>query len=443
VRTPLFSIADLMDQSPAIWAHCLQYAAKSDIGLRRGNNQDSMAVALAGGQQALQERGHLFMVADGMGAHAAGELASKIAADTIPLAYNKLPDRAPPEALLAAITDANNQIHSRGQAAAEFKGMGTTCTVLVLLPQGALVAQVGDSRTYRLRGTTLEQLTFDHSLIWELRRGGQIAEDAIPAYVTKNIITRSLGPNPEVRIDLEGPFPLEVGDTFLLCSDGLSGQVSDEEIGTVLQSLSPDEAVESLVDLANLRGGPDNITVIVARVTGPQMIQGDAAPLRTMASSSSARPVHSALWTSLGVLVLATAGLAALDYFWAALACLIAAAATAIAALVQRYGGTAAAPDLSGRMLGRAPYVTCDCTPNAAIIGRLAEMVDQLREAAANENWTIDWNRFKGMLGQATAARAGADYRLASQHYLHALSFLLAELKRQRRDADDASADVL
>ena len=159
-----------MDPNASIWENCLETAALSDIGLRRGNNQDSMAVALAASQEKWETRGHLFMVADGMGAHAAGELASKVAADTIPLAYNKLLDQPAPNALRSAVLDANAQIHSRGSASDDFRGMGTTVTVLVLLPQGAVVGHVGDSRAYRVRGNRIQQLTFDHSLVWELRR---------------------------------------------------------------------------------------------------------------------------------------------------------------------------------------------------------------------------------------------------------------------------------
>ena len=157
-------------------------------------------------------------------------------------------------------------IHERGQANAEFQGMGTTCSVLVLLPTTAVIAHVGDSRVYRLRRRQLEQLTFDHSLVWEMMAAGQMPRGEVANFIPKNIITRSLGPHADVQVDLEGPFPLEVGDTFLLCSDGLSGQVKDEEIGAILSVLSPQEAVRALVDMANLRGGPDNITAIVARV---------------------------------------------------------------------------------------------------------------------------------------------------------------------------------
>ena len=211
--------------------------------MRRTNNQDSLAVVVTDDAATWASRGHLLMVADGMGAHAAGELASKLAADNIPHTYFKLRDLYPPAALRQAIRDANALIHAKGQSSIGFHGMGTTCSCLVLLPQGALVAHVGDSRVYRLRGHRLEQLTFDHSLVWEMAAAGQMAEEDVPAYIPKNVITRSLGPHPTVNIDLEGPFDAAAGDVFLLCSDGLSGQITDEEIGALLHCLPPEEAV--------------------------------------------------------------------------------------------------------------------------------------------------------------------------------------------------------
>src|SRR6185503_15786006 len=131
------------------------------------------------------------------------------------------------------------------------------CSCLVLLPQGALVAHIGDSRVYRLRGQTLEQLTFDHSLVWEMAAAGQMTEHDVPSYIPKNVITRSLGPHATVHVDLEGPYSAVPGDKFLLCSDGLSGPITDEEMGAILQCLEPADAAATFVDLANLRGGPD------------------------------------------------------------------------------------------------------------------------------------------------------------------------------------------
>ena len=125
-----------MDASTSIWSECLDYAASSNVGLRRPNNQDAYVVSLAGSQADFQERGHFFIVADGMGAHAAGELASKMATEVVSLVYRKRLDQSPPEAILSAMLDANYQINSRGQASPDFRGMGTTATALVLLPTG-------------------------------------------------------------------------------------------------------------------------------------------------------------------------------------------------------------------------------------------------------------------------------------------------------------------
>lgn len=419
-----------MDSHVAIWEHCLQTAALSDIGLRRGNNQDSMATVLAGSQEKFEQRGHVFLVADGMGAHAAGELASKLAADLVPLTYYKLVDRSPPDALQAAVRDANSQIHSRGMASEDFRGMGTTVSVLALLPQGALAAHVGDSRVYRLRGTTFEQLTFDHSLVWELRAAGHVPAGDSPSHIPKNIITRSLGPNAEVKIDLEGPFPLEPGDTFLLCSDGLSGQVQDEEMGVVLQALDPKQAVRALVDLANLRGGPDNITVIVARVAGPLEARGQGAATGLAAPAGARRPIHPAVWASMGLFVLGAALLAAMGQATLAVFSLLGAVGSSIVALLQYVERPNSSFD--GTLLGKGPHVTCHCPPSSTVVERLARVVRQLRDAAeAAVDWSINWEPFRRHESRAEAARDAARYLEAAREYCLAMSFMMAELRSQ------------
>jgi protein phosphatase len=241
----------------------LDYCELTDIGRRRSNNQDAKAVLVPWSGDQYRRRGWLFVVADGMGAHAAGEMASALAVEHVPLLYEKTASRSPPLALKSSIEQANAEIFTRGQNAADMKGMGTTCTAVALLPRGALVGHVGDSRAYRIRGATIEQLSKDHSLAWEMeahRPAG--VEEAIP----KNIITRSMGPHPQVAVDVEGPFPVEAGDVLLLCSDGLSGQVADDEIGLIAAGLPPAEAAAALVGLALVRGAPDNVTLIVARV---------------------------------------------------------------------------------------------------------------------------------------------------------------------------------
>lgn len=420
-----------MDPNTVNWDHCLEYAELSDVGLRRANNQDSKAVLIARGVEKWARRGHLFMVADGMGAHAAGELASKLATDIIPLTYHKLIDQAPPQALQAALVDANVQIHSRGQASEDFRGMGTTASVLVLLPQGALVAQVGDSRVYRWRNQRLEQLTFDHSLVWELRASGQIASDATPSFVPKNVITRSLGPYAQVQVDLEGIFPIQVGDTFLLCSDGLSGQVQDDEIGKVLGCLPLEEAVRALVDLANLRGGPDNITVVAARVTAPLTYPGTPADEVELTAPSVVRPVHPVVWGLMGGFGLLAVVLGVVGLLVPAAICALGAVGTGIAALLHRYGGESDY-QVDTRPLGRGPYTACDATPDAGFVARLTDIVDQLKQAAVQDHWAIDWNRFNGHFQIARTASQSSRYDDAIRGLCRAISFMMAELKNQR-----------
>lgn len=421
-----------MDQPTSIWNDCLEYAAASDVGLRRVNNQDAYTIVLAGSQDDFQQWGHLFMVADGMGAHAAGELASKIATDVVPLSYRKRPGQATSEAIISATLDANQQIHNRGLASPDFRGMGTTATTLLLLPAGAMVVHVGDSRAYRLRGNRLEQLTFDHSLVWEMRAAGQMPDSDVPGFISKNIITRSLGPNPAVRVDLEGPHPVQVGDTYLLCSDGLSGQVSDDEIGAVLRCLPPNEAVSSLVDLANLRGGPDNITVIVLRVLGPQIAQATSSDDALAAAPASIPPIHPVVWVAVGVAGLAAAALAVLGHPLMAIGSLLGGTAVGITALWRQFAAANRRALADNDRFGRGPYVTCECSPSDNLLARLVEIIRQLREAARDESWSIDWDRCDDFVAQATRAKAAGNLLDAARAYLRAISFLMSQLREQR-----------
>ena len=423
----------------ANWDHCLRHAALTDVGLRRANNQDAMTVVLADGEETFRRRGHLFVVADGMGAHAAGELASKLSCDTIALTYSKLVDKTPPEAILAALHEANAKIHGHGQANLDFKGMGTTTTGLLILQQGALLAQVGDSRAYRLRGERFEQLTFDHSLVWEMRAAGQLPEDEVPDYVPKNIITRSLGPNAEVKVDLEGPFPIEIGDTFLLCSDGLSGPVKDDEIGTILRCLPPDEAARALVDLANLRGGPDNITCIVVQVTAP-LTTAEGDPQQAPATPATrSRPINPLLLTAMVASAMLALGAAAMKHWMFALGCLGVSAFSGLLASVQRHSGSDQSFLPAGRPLGRGPYTACDCPADKDFIGRTTEIVEQLRQAAMQEDWQVDWHSFNALLDRAGTAERSGDRVLAVGESFRAISFMMSQVKDQRHTGSDGS----
>ena len=414
----------------------LEYASLSDIGLRRSNNQDSLAIMPATSQNLWQQRGDLFVVADGMGAHAAGELASKLSTDTVPLVYHKLMDRTPPEAILAAVEEANAQIHSRGQASIDFKGMGTTTTVLTLLPYGALLAHVGDSRAYRLRGNRFEQLTFDHSLVWEMRAAGQI-QGQVPDYVPKNVITRSLGPSPKVQVDLEGPLPVAAGDIFLMCSDGLSGPVKDEEIGMVLGSMPPAEAVRALVDLANLRGGPDNITVIVAKAVGQVWAQASSSDMPR--PRAAIRPVNPMVWIAMGVVALVGLGLLVMQIFIPAALCLVAAAVLGVGGLIYRQGGEKTGPPMNGPRYGRGPYTAVVCAPSAEFVQHLAQTLRELREAAAQADMKVDMDRLSILLDRAAAGNQTGDYAQAVRNYCQAIGFLVAEFKRQGKSRPGGS----
>src|SRR5437764_5608819 len=166
--------------------------------MRRSNNQDSHSVVRASTAEVWRQRGHLFMVADGMGAHAVGELASKMACDNIPHNYNKVKTGGAAEAITKAYREVGALIHSRASANRDFQGMGTTCSSLLLLPEGALVAHVGDSRVYRIRQRRIDQLSFDHSLVWELVRRNHLTPEQANVSVPKNVITRSLGPESEI-----------------------------------------------------------------------------------------------------------------------------------------------------------------------------------------------------------------------------------------------------
>lgn len=345
--------------------------------MRRLNNQDSHLVMIAPDEATWRDRGHLLLVADGMGAHAAGELASKLAAEGVGHHYHKQRQLSPPEAILKAVRDTNSEIHRRGQMNVEFHNMGTTCSALLLLPQGALAAHVGDSRIYRLRNDKLQQITFDHSLVWEMQAAGQLGSGDLGISIPRNVITRSLGPQPNVQVDLEGPFELQSGDVFLLCSDGLTTRVTDQEMGGVLVGLPPDEAAQMLIDLANIRGGPDNITVIIARSSAATpAADRRSEPLYVGGDSQLQRVVHPATWITMAVCGLFAAGLAISGQHLAAIVATCLGLLMIPLAAWQRYAAGSDGVSLTGgRRLGRGPYVSIDCPLTHDFVLRLCESV--------------------------------------------------------------------
>jgi protein phosphatase len=240
----------------------LAVASLSDVGCVRKNNEDSAGV-FEGTDPA---RGHLLIIADGMGGAAAGEVASGLAVETVRATFfDPGAGSRPVEALKRAIEAANAAIHRRASEDPRLGGMGTTCTAVAVVGRQLWFAHVGDTRAYLASNGSLGQLTRDHSLAAELARQGD--ERSAPARA-KNVLTRCLGVKPEVKIDVsEGPVPLPDDAVLVMCTDGLCNLVEDGEILHVVSMHLPDSACRRLVQLAKERGSPDNVTVIIARLT--------------------------------------------------------------------------------------------------------------------------------------------------------------------------------
>lgn len=238
----------------------IHYGTVSDQGKVRSSNEDSYTANL---------KNRIFLVADGMGGHAAGEIASQIAAATVEevMAVKVGSGQPHEETLRSAAEEANARIYQAQRMKSELAGMGSTLTALSIRGGKYYVAHVGDSRAYLLRGGVLDQLTRDHSLVWQLYESGVLRKDELSSHPQKNLITRSIGPHPQIEIDLEEGDARE-GDVYLLCSDGLTDMVTDENIRKILSApdRTPQQLGEALVAAANSRGGADNITVVVVRI---------------------------------------------------------------------------------------------------------------------------------------------------------------------------------
>lgn len=245
-------------------------ALQSDVGQKREHNEDGYAFCVPDSQDHLDKYGIIFAVADGMGGAAAGEVASKTALETLLDNYfqDEDDDEQPktPERLRAAVEQANTAITNKTEADPSYKGMGTTLSTIVIQGRWAHIAQVGDSRAYLIRRSRIYQLTEDHSLIAEQVRRGLISEEEAEGHTYRNIITRALGIEQNVEVDL---FALKLlkKDILLLCSDGLHGVLNDSEILSTVDPPQPSESCKVLIEKANSEGGPDNITVGVLRVS--------------------------------------------------------------------------------------------------------------------------------------------------------------------------------
>jgi protein phosphatase len=383
-----------------------------------------------------------------MGGHAVGELASKIAVDTIPHTFDKLRQLSAKDALWASIEAANAAIYERGMQNKEFLRMGTTCTALLLCPQGAIVGHVGDSRIYRIRNRLIDQLTCDHSLVWELIQQRKVHPRDAERMCPRNVITRSLGPEQAVQVDMEGPFPVLPGDTFVICSDGLCGLLTDAEIGMIASELPPAEASRLLVHLSNLRGGPDNITVIVARAGEIPEGAQDSDPLMPTRGGSETG------WGWWGFAVMCV--LAAMFLLGLGMVTLDPVQRTAGAGLIVVSTLGSVAWLLSTRFrrsppvdtvrfrdprstIAWRPYRTASARISEEFLQYLARMEGELQKAAVDENWAIDWKSLEDAYRKAADSLSKKRLSRALMEFARVFDLLMVGVHTHRKQIQHES----
>lgn len=282
----------------------IKHAAKTDMGQVRENNEDKFDFYEPEVPSVLAARGCFYAVADGVGGALAGQIASELMLKTLVYNYYNHPAPDVETALHEAIVEANSKVYSLAQMIPERSGMGTTLTAAVFIEDRVVVAQVGDSRCYLLRDGMAHQITRDHSWVEEQVRAGIMTRNDAETSPFRNVITRSIGAAAMVQPD----FFIEqvrVGDLFVLCSDGLTGHVHDEEMTRIVTKQSPSEAARQLIELANAHGGRDNITVFVLSVRDllavpthmPVSASEQAAPAPDNSAASRAAVVQEALVT--------------------------------------------------------------------------------------------------------------------------------------------------
>ncbi|MEZ6052497.1 MAG: PP2C family serine/threonine-protein phosphatase [Planctomycetaceae bacterium] len=419
------------------WEQVVEFAAKTDVGMRRQNNEDTCAAHLAREEQVFRDRGHLFVVADGMGGHAVGELASKLAADMVPHSFLKSNGGNVQKAMRSAVENANSTINARGSQNRDFQRMGTTCSALALSAKGAVIGHVGDSRVYRVRRDRIDQLTFDHSLQWELERRGRLKPEDISLQEHRNVITRSLGPEPQVEVDVEGPIPVFADDVFVLCSDGLTAHVTDGEIATIVRDLPPKAACRMLVNLANLRGGTDNCTVIVIRI-------GQLPSNVTTASVEVPVPVRNTLsWKWLlwfwlfGVGLVCGTTLTLAKYFVPGLSIFGVSALGGIVmslfAWKESYQIRTALPDDAMEPGNGVPYRSHVARPVKDLLSELASLAVELQRTAKEDGWSVDWKTYEDSVAKSREALSQKRRSQALREYGKAIDALMNGLIEERR----------
>lgn len=255
------------NSNDAVEAGTLDVVVLSDLGNIRTNNEDTGMFYKVADEQVIREKGYLLLVADGMGGHNAGEVASSMAGEIISRGYfNQKSNGSVERNLEKVFILANKNIFDKASADNAFSGMGTTCTALVLIGQTVYYAHVGDSRAYMQKGDVIIQITQDHTYVQELVNKGDITAQEAAVHPKRNILTNAMGTKPDMRVDT-GKFSLafENNDKLLICSDGLYDYLNDNELKEILKKQEPKAAATTMINLAKERGGHDNITVVLAQ----------------------------------------------------------------------------------------------------------------------------------------------------------------------------------
>jgi protein phosphatase len=243
--------------------YAIRVALASDIGCQRHNNEDAMGFFAPEGDR----QTGLAIIADGMGGHKAGEVASKEAVETIGALCLAKHFLNPRQTLTEAYLEANRRIYRHAAAHFDCRGMGTTATALMIAQGSLCYAHVGDSRLYRIYDDQIAQMTQDHTLVAQMLQYGMITQEQVRTHPNRNILINSLGTSPEVQVEiLDNPFPVYIGDSYLLCSDGLFDELGNNEIKRIVLTHSPEEACQALINAALDSGGRDNISVIVLAI---------------------------------------------------------------------------------------------------------------------------------------------------------------------------------
>jgi serine/threonine protein phosphatase PrpC len=246
----------------------IETASLTDVGLQRENNEDSLLYWEPETDQEFRRKGRLAIVADGMGGYEGGQEASRIAVETVRHLYDRDFAGDPQTALLHAFLAAHATIQRYAFEHPEFYGMGTTCTALAIVDRKLYFAHVGDSRLYLVRGESISRLTRDHSYVGRLVENGIVRSEDAESHPQRHILTAALGSGNEILPQVsEQPVTLEVDDVLILCSDGLWGVVGDQDLARAARTRPLADACMKLVRMALERGGPDNVTVQLLRVS--------------------------------------------------------------------------------------------------------------------------------------------------------------------------------